>query len=151
MSIVRRSLISGSLAIAVSIVGYFEGRQLVGYYDPVGIPTVCYGHTATAVVGKRLSDAECERLLQEDLGAALTAVDKQLPVLPPTTRAAFGSFVYNVGVGAFNSSTLLRYAKAGELEEACEQLTRWVYAGGRKLKGLEIRREAERELCLSGL
>ncbi len=79
------------------------------------------------------------------------AVDKALPKLKPETRAALGSFTYNVGVGAFNSSTLLRKAKSGDLIGACNELTRWVYAGGRKLKGLVIRREAERELCLSGL
>lgn len=151
MSIVKKTLIAGSLAMAVSIVGYFEGREVVGYLDPIGIPTVCYGHTATAVVGKRLSDDECERLLRQDLGIALVAVDKQLPGLPPATRAAFGSFTYNVGVGAFNTSTLLKRAKAGKMTEACDQLLRWTYAGGRQLKGLVIRREAERELCLSGL
>ena len=151
MSIVKRSLVAGSLAMTVSIVGYFEGRELAGYLDPVGIPTICYGHTATAKVGDTKSAEECERLLQQDLGIALGAVDKALPVLPPSTRAAFGSFTYNVGVGAFNGSTLLRKAKAGDLEGACEELPRWVYAGGRKLKGLVIRREAERELCLADL
>ena len=137
--------------MAVSVVGYFEGRQLVGYVDPVGIPTVCYGHTATAVVGQARSAAECEALLQQDLGIALVAVDRHLPDLPPATRAALGSFVYNVGAGAFQSSTLLRKAKAGDLVGACNELSRWVYAGGRVLPGLVRRREAERELCLEGL
>ena len=151
MSVVQKSLIAGSLAMAVSIVGYFEGRELIGYADPVGIPTICYGHTATARVGDTKSPEECERLLQQDLGIALNAVDHALPNLTAQTRAAFGSFTYNVGVGSFNSSTLLRKAKAGDLVAACNELSRWVYAGGRKLKGLVIRREAERELCLSGL
>ncbi len=137
--------------MAASVVGYFEGRPLVGYLDPVGIPTVCYGHTATAVVGQTRTAAECEALLQEDLGKALDVVDRQLPDLPPTTRAAFGSFVYNVGAGAFQSSTLLRKAKAGDLIGACNELPRWVYAGGRVLNGLVRRREAERDLCLEGL
>lgn len=151
MNIVRKSLLAGSMAMAVSVVGYFEGRQLVGYVDPVGIPTVCYGHTATAVVGQARSAAECEALLQQDLGIALVAVDRHLPDLPPATRAALGSFVYNVGAGAFQSSTLLRKAKAGDLVGACNELSRWVYAGGRVLPGLVRRREAERELCLEGL
>ena len=151
MSIVRRTIIAGSLTMAVSIVGYFEGRELMGYIDPVGIPTICYGHTATAKLGDTKSPEECERLLREDLGVALRAVDKALPVLPPSTRAALGSFTYNVGVGAFNSSTLLRKAKAGDLTGACDELSRWVYAGGRKLPGLVNRRAAERELCLAGL
>jgi lysozyme len=151
VNIVRKSLLAGSMAMAVSVVGYFEGRQLAGYVDPVGIPTVCYGHTATAVVGQARSAAECEALLQQDLGIALAAVDRHLPNLPPATRAAMGSFVYNVGTGAFQSSTLLRKAKAGDLVGACNELSRWVYAGGRVLPGLVRRREAERELCLEGL
>lgn len=151
MSVVQKSLIAGSLAMAVSIVGYFEGRELIGYADPVGIPTICYGHTATAKVGDTKSPEECERLLQQDLGIALNAVDHALPNLPAQTRAALGSFTYNVGVGSFNGSTLLRKAKSGDLIGACNELTRWVYAGGRKLKGLVNRRAAERELCLAGL
>lgn len=137
--------------MAVSIVGYFEGRELIGYVDPVGIPTICYGHTATAKVGQTKTAAECEQLLQQDLGIALNAVDKQLPGIAPETRAALGSFVFNVGEGAFRSSTLLRKAKAGDLQGACNELPRWVYAGGRQLNGLVRRREAERELCLKGV
>lgn len=151
MSIVRRTIIAGSLTMAVSIVGYFEGRELMGYVDPVGIPTICYGHTATAKVGDTKTPEECEQLLQQDLGIALNAVDHALPNLPAQTRAALGSFTYNVGVGAFNGSTLLRKAKAGDLIGACNELPRWVYAGGRKLNGLVRRRDAERELCLAGL
>lgn len=151
MNIVQKSLIAGSLAMAGSIVGYFEGRELIGYLDPVGIPTVCYGHTATAKLGQVKTDAECQALLQQDLGAALDAVDKHLPNIPAATRAALGSFVYNVGTGNFQSSTLLRKAKAGDLAGACNELPRWVYAKGQKLNGLVRRREAERQLCLEGL
>ena len=151
MNIVQKSLIAGSLAMAGSIVGYFEGRELIGYLDPVGIPTVCYGHTATAKLGQVKTDAECQALLQQDLGTALDAVDKHLPNIPPATRAALASFVYNVGTGNFQSSTLLRKAKAGDLVGACNELPRWVYAKGQKLNGLVRRREAERQLCLEGL
>lgn len=151
MNIVQKSIAAASVSAAVAIVGYFEGRPLVGYLDPVGIPTVCYGHTKTAVVGQARSPEECEQLLANDLGEALAAVDKQLPGIPPLTRAALGSFVYNAGSGNFNSSTLLRKAKAGDLVGACNELPRWVYAKGQRLAGLVNRREAERELCLQGL
>lgn len=149
--IVKKSILAGSLAMAVSVVGFFEGRSLVGYMDPVGIPTICYGHTATAKIGQTKTADECEVLLQQDLGVALNAVDKELPDLAPETRAALGSFVYNVGEGAFRSSTLLRKARAGDMVGACNELPRWVYAGGRVLNGLVRRREAERALCLAGL
>lgn len=151
MDAVKKSLLAGSLAAAVSVVGYFEGRELIGYYDPVGIPTVCYGHTATAQVGQQRSEQECESLLQEDLGHALAVVDRHLPSAPPMTRAALGSFVYNVGQGAFERSTLLALAQSGDWVAACHELPRWVYADGRQLAGLVRRRDAEMELCLQGL
>ncbi|MBL4833640.1 MAG: lysozyme [Pseudomonas sp.] len=151
MNIVKKSLVAGSLAMAVSVVAYFEGISFPAYLDPVGIPTICYGHTATAKLGQTKTEAECQALLQQDLGAALDAVDKHLPNIPPATRAALGSFVYNVGTGNFQSSTLLRKAKAGDLVGACNELPRWVYAKGQKLNGLVRRREAERQLCLEGL
>jgi len=150
VNIVQKSLIAGSLAMAGSIVGYFEGRELMGYLDPVGIPTICYGHTATAKIGQTKTAAECEELLQKDLGWSLSTVDRHLPGIPAPTRAALGSFVYNVGIGSFESSTLLRKAIAGDMVGACNELPRWVYAKGRKLNGLVRRRDAERELCLDG-
>jgi len=147
----KKAIAAASVAAAMSVVAYFEGYRPVAYLDPVSIPTICYGHTATARIGQTKTQAECDELLKADLGEALEAVDRQLPNAPPLTRAAFGSFVYNVGAGAFNGSTLLRKARAGDWVGACNELTRWVYAGGRQLPGLVARRQAERELCLSGL
>jgi len=147
----RKALIAGSLAASASITAYFEGERLTTYLDPVGIPTVCYGHTGTATMGETKTLEECKYLLAKDLGWALSEVDRQLPDAPPMVRAAFGSFTYNLGVGAFRSSTLLRKAKAGDLKGACNELPRWRYAGGRELAGLVTRRATERELCLSGL
>lgn len=151
MIALRRALIAGSLAASASIVAYFEGERLTTYLDPVGIPTICYGHTGTAVMGQTKTLGQCRDLLSEDLGWAMAEVDKHLPDAPPMVRAAFGSFTYNVGVGAFRSSTLLRKAKAGDLQGACNELPRWKHAGGRVLPGLVTRRATERELCLSGL
>lgn len=151
MNPVRKALMAGSLAMCASLVGFFEGRELIGYLDPVGIPTVCYGHTRTAVVGQTKGPEECERLLQQDLGVALAVVDKHLPDLPPETRAAFGSFVFNLGAGNFERSTLLRKAKAGDLAGACAELPRWNKAGGKVYRGLVRRRAAERELCEIGI
>ena len=151
MTPLRKALIAGSLAASASVVAYFEGERLTTYLDPVGIPTICYGHTSTAVMGQTKTLGQCRDLLAGDLGWALSEVDRHLPDAPPMVRAAFASFTYNVGVGAFRSSTLLRKAKAGDLQGACNELPRWKHAGGRVLPGLVTRRATERELCLSGL
>jgi len=58
---------------------------------------------------------------------------------------------YNVGVGNFKSSTLLKLLNKEKRVEACNQLTNWVFAKGKKLRGLVNRREEEKNLCLSGL
>lgn len=143
---------AGVIAIAAPVVMYFEGKESHGYIDPVGIPTICYGHTGTAKVGQVKTDAQCEALLQQDLQVALAGVNRLVKVdMPPERRAALVSFVYNVGAGQLASSTLLRKLNAGDAAGACAELSRWVYAGGKRLNGLVKRRAVERELCETGL
>ncbi len=59
---------------------------------------------------------------------------------------ALSSFVYNLGPGALEKSTLLRLLNAGDYSGAAAQFDRWVYASGKKLSGLVKRRAAERAL-----
>lgn len=146
------SLAAGAISIATAVVSFYEGYEPTAYRDPVGIPTICYGHTETARLGQTLSQTECTALLQQDLGEAFEAVDRRVQVeLPEPTRAALASFVYNVGEGNFARSTLLRKLNRGDVSGACHELSRWVYAGGRKLNGLVNRRTTEKEICLVGL
>ena len=141
----------GLLLLTGSLVGYFEGRELVPYFDPVGIPTVCMGHTGNVDMSRIYSDIECDGLLAGDLGVAFRAVDRWLRVpVGIQTRAALASFTFNAGETNFKNSTLLRKLNAGAGASACDELSRWVYAKGRKLTGLVNRREAERELCIAG-
>lgn len=144
--------LAATLAIATPFVAGYEGRSLVAYVDPVGIPTICYGHTADVKLGQTKTAAECDALLAGELGRAIEAVNRLTSVdLPDTRRAALASFVYNAGEGAFARSTMLRKLNAGDTRGACDELRRWVMSGGKKLGGLVRRREAERDLCLSGL
>ena len=144
--------ITGVMGMTGALVSWFEGRSLVAYLDPVGIPTICEGVTLGVKLGDQATPAQCDQLLQRELRIALTAVDRQVRVpLPDTRRAALGSFVYNVGERQFSSSTLLRLLNGGDVRGACAQLSRWVYAGGKQLAGLINRRAAERELCEVGL
>ncbi|MDE3966778.1 glycoside hydrolase family protein, partial [Glaesserella parasuis] len=50
-----------------------------------------------------------------------------------------------------SKSTFFRKIKSGDYVGACNELPKWVYSGGKKLRGLEIRREKEKALCLAGL
>ena len=156
MSVITRRVLAmaaaGSLTMATTLVGYFEGRSLVAYLDPVGIPTICDGITAGVRLGQTKTAAECDALLAAELGKACAVVDRAVRVpLTPARRAALCSFVYNAGGTAFTGSTLLRKLNAGDTRGACAELSRWVYAKGQKLAGLVNRRAAERELCEVGL
>jgi lysozyme len=141
---------------AASTLSYFvpdmEGMILRGYKDPVGIVTACAGHTATAQLGKPYTRAECQILLEQDLAIHAEGVMKCIKV-PVTAgqKAAFVSFAYNVGVGAFCNSTMLKRVNAGEGIAACSELSRWTTAKGKVYIGLVKRRAAERVICESDL
>jgi lysozyme len=154
-SIGARRLVAGlvlSAAGAGAIVSY-EGTVPVVYLDPVGIPTVCTGHTENltrADVGKDLSDL-CPQLLASDTKAAQTAV--RLAVTVPITQAQYDalvSFTFNVGGPALRSSTLLRRLNAGDCRGTGAEFPRWNKARGRVLPGLVKRRAAEREMFETG-
>ncbi|MFA5488612.1 MAG: lysozyme [Candidimonas sp.] len=140
------------MASAIALVAAWEGRSLVAYVDPVGIPTICEGYTHGVRLGDVATPEKCDDLTRKEVVSALAVVDRSVPrPLPDGVRVALSSFVYNVGAGAYSGSTLLRKLRAGDIRGACNELPRWVYAGGKKLKGLENRRQAERTICLSGL
>jgi lysozyme len=137
------------MVIATPFVADFEGLRQHAYHDAVGVPTICYGSTQGVYIGQHKTKAECDALLQQALGHFLAVIDRHVTVaMPETRRAALASFAYNVGEGAFRRSTLLRKLNAGDTVGACNELRRWVYAGGKKLRGLVRRREEERKLCL---
>lgn len=144
----------GAMLIATVFLGGkdgVEGRVYEPYKDVAGVWTVCDGHTGTDIIkGKKYSDRECDRMLWSDLQPVKKTVDGLVKVqLNEYQRAALYSFTYNVGVGSFSKSTLLKKLNAGDQEGACEELRRWVYAGGMKFRGLMNRRDMERSMCLA--
>ncbi|OQP32419.1 lysozyme [Pantoea latae] len=144
----------GSMLIASLFIGGkdgVEGRVYEPYKDVAGVWTVCDGHTGNDIIkGKKYTDRECDRLLWNDLQPVKKTVDSLVTVpLNEYQRASLYSFTYNVGSGAFSKSSLLRKLNAGDQAGACEELRRWVYAGGMKWHGLMNRREMERSMCLA--
>src|SRR5690606_20384173 len=108
------------------------------------------GHTETASTGTERALEGCEDLLLDDVRKYQAIVLRHAAVpLNANQHAAFTSFVYNVGEGNFQESTLLRKLNARDYTGACEELPRWVYAKGIKLRGLERRRQQEMQLCLA--
>jgi len=153
------AVVSGSVATAgVMITGTtgndgLEGVSYKPYKDVVGKWTVCYGHAGQDIMlGKTYTETECRSLLNKDLATVARQIDPYIKYpIPTETRAALYSFTYNVGANNFKTSTLLYKLNQGDIAGACEQLKRWVYAGGVKWKGLVTRRDIEREVCEWGV
>ena len=143
---------AAAAALAVSTVAYYEGTVLRSYRDPVGIVTACTGHTGPELkMGQTYTRQQCEEMLYKDLAKHADALSCVRQPLTDGQRAAFVSFAFNVGEGAFCGSTLVRKANAGDIDGACAELSRWTYAAGKQLPGLIKRRAAERQLCEAGL
>lgn len=137
------------LVLAAPIVMYFEGYVPRTYADPIGIPTSCYGHVGPEnTPGRRFTDSQCRALLEQDLAIANRDVRRciQIP-LAPHEEAALTSATFNAGAKIVCGSTLQRLANAGDKAGMCAELSKWVYAKGRKLNGLVRRRAAERAMC----
>lgn len=128
----------------------YEGEVRKVYLDPVAIPTVCVGHTATVTrkdVGRTFTETQCAELLKADTAAAQAAVARL--VKAPVTQAQYDalvSFTFNVGGGALASSTLLKKLNAGDCHGAAAQFDRWNKAKGQVLPGLTKRRAWERSI-----
>lgn len=143
----------GAMAIAIALVSGsdgLEGREYMPYRDVVGVLTVCDGHTGKDIIpSKRYSDAECDALLHKDLIPVFAAIDRIVKVpMSDFRKAALASFGYNVGITAMTNSTMVKKLNRGDTSGACDELRRWIKAGGKVWKGLVNRREVERELCL---
>lgn len=150
------------LEITTELIITWEGEHKidgfhVGYLDIVDVPTICYGHTKTAIVGQRKTDTQCADLLTEDLAAyregvrAFFSSDTKAYRMTPYRGAAYTSLAYNVGVRAAGRSTAIRRLNQANIKGGCEALTWWNRAGGRVVRGLVRRRSEERQYCLRGL
>lgn len=143
---------AAAIALASTFIAPWEGRELRAYRDIVGVPTICYGETRGIRIGDIATPAECDSMLARAVTEFEQAIRPCLPpVLPDKTRAAFISAAYNIGSAAFCRSSMSKRALAGDMRSACDALLLWVKAGGKTVKGLINRRNAERALCLEGL
>jgi lysozyme len=132
-----------------------EGLRTKTYRDPVGIPTVCYGHTGPDVhMGQVYTEDQCNAILIQDIRKHQKAIIgptnciRSAP-LTPNQRDALTDFIINVGTAKFCKSTLAAKISRRDYRGASAEFAKWEYAGGRKLPGLVQRREGERDLFLS--
>ena len=141
-------------ADGIEIIKAHEGLRLKAYPDPAtgGEPwTIGYGTTSSAGVGKIsrgmvITKVQAESMLVRSLEAYEQGVLKAL-ARPPTQHQfdAMVSLAYNIGVGNFARSSVVRFFNAGFLDKSAAAFLMWTKAAGKTLPGLVKRRNAERE------
>lgn len=139
-------------AAGINLIKEFEGVRLKSYKCPAGVWTIGVGHTSAAgppVVkpGMEITNAQATKILAQDLVQFEDGVEAAVKV--PLTQNQFDalvSFTFNVGLGAFQKSTLLKKLNAGQYDAVPAELMKWTKAGGKELPGLVRRRRAEAAL-----
>ena len=131
----------------IDLVKRWEGFRSKAYLCPAGVWTIGYGHTSSAKPHMTITKSTAEVMLRGDLEIYANGVRNAVKVpLNQNQFDALVSFCYNIGIGAFSRSTLVRSLNSKNYLAAAKQFDKWVYANRVKLPGLVARRKAEREL-----
>ena len=142
--------------MALNTIQQFEGLKLTAYQDSVGIWTIGFGNIFNLDTGKPIKEGDvitqetADRWLKIEVDNLQAKMRKVITVpLNDNQWSALTSLVYNIGFGAFKRSTLLRLLNAGaSKDEVAKQFLRWNRAGGKEVKGLTNRRQAEFNLFI---
>lgn len=143
-----------TVELALELCKKWEGFRSRPYLCPAGVPTIGYGSTyykdGTRVTlhDSPITKQEAEDLLRYELiHTYLPAVRRQCPQITGEGRiAAIVDFTYNLGEGKLKYSTLRKRINSDDWDDVPNQLRKWVWAGGKKLRGLVLRREDEIKL-----
>lgn len=141
------------LIVAASLCLSFEGLcdvrkdgLVYPYICPAGYPTQGIGSRVVSIGVPPITKEDAYNLLIRDLQIALLGTIKHCPILLAQDENWLGAivdFTFNLGMGRLRASTLRRKINAEEWNDVPTELRKWVYGGGRKLRGLVLRREAE--------
>lgn len=148
----RKRIAAASLVastIALGSIALHEGFRAKAYRDVTGVPTIGYGETKGVRMGDTITQREALDRLRISADEHGKGMAKCIHV--PISQGeydAYVSFTYNVGVGAFCRSTLVKKLNAQDYQGACKELLKWNKAGGKELPGLTKRRQEEYKLCL---
>lgn len=135
------------IAAIIAAIGGYEGLRTTAYKDVVGVPTICYGETLGVKLGDHYTASECKELLRQRVPTWIarteapltrTVSDRLLVVLVP--------FVYNIGPGAWKTSTMVKLINKGDLVAACHEFPRW-----NRPASLKSRRAKEQARCLEAI
>lgn len=142
---------SNPVVVAALLARRFEGARLRPYLCPAGVPTIGYGATyyedgtRVTLFDPAITAERAELLLVWMIQTVyLPAVMRLCPGIDcPNRLAAIIDFTFNLGESNLRNSTMRRKINAQDWDAVPTELRKWVRAGGRVLKGLVLRREAE--------
>lgn len=130
---------------AIRLATVFEGFYAKPYICPAGFWTIGFGRLCSKD-HPPITKAQAEIYLEEDLQDALHGTIRLCPILVKKDSSSLGAivdFTFNLGVGRLKVSTLRKKINAEEWDDVPAELNKWVYGGGRKLRGLVLRRRME--------
>jgi len=142
----------------LALIRSFEGCKLHAYKDSAGVTTIGYG--TTRIAGQpikptlTISQAEAEILLQAQVEEHWRDAEKHIlhaDELSQYQVDALASLVYNIGVPAFSTSTLLKLLNKGLDMHAADEFPKWNKVKGKVVRGLTRRRHAERQMFIRGM
>jgi lysozyme len=151
----KKRLAVGVLSLsATGLIGIasYEGFSEKAYIPIKGdVPTIGFGSTEGVKMGDTITVPHALERLRRDVSVAESAIARCVRVpLSQGELDAYTSLAFNIGTDAFCRSTLVIKLNAQDYSGACEEIKRWVYAGGRKVPGLVARREKEYAMCTGG-
>lgn len=132
--------------ILIAKIKEFEGYRQKAYRCPAGVWTCGYGHTRGVAAKTSCTQAQADAWLRQDIDPLEKMLNGIKEIDSQGKLDACLDFCFNLGLGNFLRSTLLKTIKEGKDDKRIKaEFMRWVYAGGRKLDGLVKRREWEAE------
>lgn len=137
--------------IAAALARRFEGCYLRPYLCPSGVPTIGYGATfypdgrSVTLHDAPISKATAETLLRWMVRTIYMPAVLKLcrNIDTPERAAALIDFAFNLGIGRLKASTLRKRVNSGDWQQVPTELRKWNKGGGKVLRGLVMRREAE--------
>lgn len=134
----------------IDLIKEFEGLRLKSYKCPGGVWTIGYGHTDGVRPGMVITEDQAEEYLMADLIAFEKYLNDHELAINQNQFDALISLIYNIGIGNFQKSTLLRKARVNPNDNSImDEFLKWVYSKGRVLPGLQRRRLREMKLYFS--
>jgi lysozyme len=138
-------------AEGLALIKEFEGLKLTAYQDIGGVWTIGYGSTGPGIKeGMTIPEDWAETYLKNDCDNIAREIEAMLTDdnLTDNAFSALISFCYNLGVGAFHGSTMLKLINQNKITEAADQFSLWIHVDGKEVPGLLRRRLAEQKLFL---